>query len=432
MHDLDYVIEKALNVIRGNPLCDRCLGRLFARLGYGWSNKDRGEALKRVLIMSIHRMVREGRESSESLIREIAPNIGSHIEGLYGQLFGSKPNYRRCTICGDMLDKLIDEIPSKAISLLRSFDIEKFIVGVRVDDEVKKTEERIKMEHELAYGESIKAELRREIGKRIQGYGLKVDFIDPEATLLVSFPSGDLDLQVNSLFIKGRYWKRGRMISQAYWPSPEGPRYFSVEEASWGLLRVLGGERIVIHAAGREDVDARMLGTGRPVLVEVKTPKRRRSRLEYLEEAANSTGKGLVEFKFEGFGRRRDVRYYKEETAGSVKMYKALIAVEGGISDEELKVVESEFRGRIISQWTPRRVLHRRANMLRRRRVHQVTCIRLSDSVIECLIKAEGGLYIKELVNGDDGRTTPSFTEVLSRRSECIELDVVGVEVIHE
>ncbi|MCE4599536.1 MAG: tRNA pseudouridine(54/55) synthase Pus10 [Desulfurococcales archaeon] len=430
--DLGYITGKALAVMREVPLCDRCLGRLFARLGYGWTNKERGEAIKRLVIMELHRLAREDSEEAMKVLKDTAQNIGPLVEHLYNELFGSKPEYKECYICGGLLDRFIEEVPPKAIPLLKSFDVRRFIVGVRIDERVRRTEESIKLGHMLAYGESIKAEIRREIGKRIQLHGFAADFTDPEATVLVSFPSGEVDIQVSSLFIKGRYWKKGRMISQAYWPSPEGPRYFSVEEASWGLLKPLGGERVIVHAAGREDVDARMLGSGRPVLIEVKAPRRRRVELKALENEANAAGRGLVEFRLESFGRRRDIRYYKGDAAGSVKVYKALIAVEESITPDDVEMLERELHGRLISQWTPRRVLHRRANVLRRRRVLGLSCIQHSNNIIECLIKAEGGLYIKELVSGDEGRTTPSFTELLSRRAECVELDVVGVEVIHE
>ncbi|HIP57312.1 MAG TPA: tRNA pseudouridine(54/55) synthase Pus10, partial [Ignisphaera aggregans] len=46
----------------------------------------------------------------------------------------------------------------------------------------------------------------------------------------------------------------------------------------------------------------------------------------------------------------------------------------------------------------------------------------------EALIKCEGGLYVKELVSGDQGRTTPSFSEVLGTEALCVELDVVYVQ----
>ena len=251
-----------------------------------------------------------------------------------------------------------------------------------------------------------------------------MDFEDPEATILVRFPSGDVDIQVNSILLRGRYFKRGRMISQAYWPTPEGPKYYSVEESLWGILKVTGGERVVVHAAGREDVDARMLGPGRPLIVEVKAP-RRRPPLSEIEKAANQSP--LVGFKVEGVARRRDIAYYKEEVGIKAKIYKALVAVKRDVTEEDIRRLESELTNRVILQRTPRRVLHRRRDVVRRKVVRSVKCLRLTSNVMECLIEAEGGLYIKELVSGDDGRTTPSFSELLSSESVCIELDVVSV-----
>ena len=40
------VLEKALSMLSKYPLCDHCLGRQFALLGYSIENNDRGKALK--------------------------------------------------------------------------------------------------------------------------------------------------------------------------------------------------------------------------------------------------------------------------------------------------------------------------------------------------------------------------------------------------
>ena len=40
------------------------------------------------------------------------------------------------------------------------------------------------------------------------------------------------------------------------------------------------------------------------------------------------------------------------------------------------------------------------------------------------VIVGEGGLYIKELISGDDGRTKPSFAEILGCKAICVKLDV--------
>ncbi len=430
---MSWVLDAARRLLLETPLCDRCLGRMFARLGYGWTNRERGDAIKRLLVMEVHRRTLEGGGQLAEVDLQLLNNIGDQALPLLRLLApGSAPTSRAsCAICGGTLDEFIEKAARDALKLLRAFDVKKFVVGARVDPRILRLEDELKSKIMLPYGESLKAELRREIGKLIQSEDptLQAEFDEPEATVIVEFPSGRLDIQVNSLMIKGRYWKLARMISQAYWPSPTGPRYFSVEQAAWGLLSATGGERLVVHAAGREDVDARMLGTGRPLIVEVKAPRRRHLPMSLLEEKANSTGRGLVEFKFESIASRRDVRLYKEETARLTKTYRALILSRNrplGAGDIEL--LTSIFRNRRILQRTPRRVLHRRPDILRARTVYEVACRSVTSHLIECLIRAEGGLYIKELVSGDAGRTNPSFASEIGADLVCIELDVVAVE----
>ncbi len=45
------VLANALQMIEKYPLCDNCLGRQFALLGYGLENNRRGEALKLTLTL---------------------------------------------------------------------------------------------------------------------------------------------------------------------------------------------------------------------------------------------------------------------------------------------------------------------------------------------------------------------------------------------
>ena len=43
------------------------------------------------------------------------------------------------------------------------------------------------------------------------------------------------------------------------------------------------------------------------------------------------------------------------------------------------------------------------------------------------IIKTQGGLYIKELISGDEGRSQPNISELLNNKSICEELDVIEV-----
>jgi tRNA pseudouridine synthase 10 len=47
--------------------------------------------------------------------------------------------------------------------------------------------------------------------------------------------------------------------------------------------------------------------------------------------------------------------------------------------------------------------------------------------IAEIQITGESGIYIKELITGDSGRTNPSFSELLGTECTVHELDVVKI-----
>ncbi len=425
----DYPISKAISIARRYPLCDRCMGRMFARLGLGLENRERGRALKTTIVMCLHERIAKGDKQAQKLFREIAPNLGEPARGLYKKLFNEDFEEKTCVVCSNSLDKVIPRAAAEAFNALRKWDIQRFIVGARVPFKTMTTEERIKTEFGLVHSESIRNEVKREIGKKLQEYGLTVDFENPEGVVLIELWKPSIKIQVNPVFFKGRYWKLGRNISQSYWPTRWGVKYdFSVEQATWVLKQVMSAEKTVIHAAGREDADARMLGTGRPLVIEVKKPRHRHIPITEVEEALNKGGGGLVAFTVEGEASRMDVRLYKNELSGIKKLYKALIVSEKPVSDEDLRSLEDYFAGRTIRQQTPSRVLHRRADITRSKKVYRIRNIRVTENVFYSFIVGEGGLYIKELVSGDEGRTSPSYSELLGSEVQCVDLDVLGVD----
>jgi len=113
-------------------------------------------------------------------------------------------------------------------------------------------------------------------------------------------------------------------------------------------------------------------------------------------------------------------------------VYRAKVVVEGKISPEQLLKLEEELSNTIIRQRTPIRVLHRRADIIRERRVYKVLTRPLSNNSFEITIECEGGLYIKELIDGDGGRTRPSVSEILGEKAFCSELDVIDIIIPEE
>jgi tRNA pseudouridine synthase 10 len=46
---------------------------------------------------------------------------------------------------------------------------------------------------------------------------------------------------------------------------------------------------------------------------------------------------------------------------------------------------------------------------------------------LELQITGESGLYIKELISGDEGRTEPNISELLDNKVKKISLDVIKI-----
>ena len=80
-----------------------------------------------------------------------------------------------------------------------------------------------------------------------------------------------------------------------------------------------------------------------------------------------------------------------------------------------------------IEQDTPTRVIHRRADKTRVRKVYSAKGELVSPTGANLEIHGEKGLYIKELVSGDGGRTKPNLAELVGVGAVVETLDVVSV-----
>ena len=423
------LIDIIIKLLSKYYLCDRCLGRLFAQLGQGFSNADRGYALKMATLMEIHRRISEGESVTNylSVLHNLLP-YSQHIIRAFG--IDIHVADRRCAICENAMDELIVEYAQKVADLVVRESISSFLIGVKPPSKMVENEKRIVNEFGLRFWESIRSELKREIGKRVKELtGVEPNFVDPDVIFVLDIENSSIHMEIPSILILGTYWKLGRRISQVPWISKSGKKKYplSIEEVLQRAAEIANAERAIFHGAGREDVDVRMLGSGRPFVLELYRPRKRHIDLALLEKEINNASPWVRVSLFMRV-RRDVVSKLKSSTSRGYKVYRALIITRDNVSEHDLKRLEEFFHNRVIAQWTPTRVLRRRKNLLRRRRVLEVRTLKISDRLFEALIKCEGGLYVKELVSGDQGRTTPSFSEVLGTEALCVELDVVYVQ----
>ncbi|MEM0351396.1 MAG: tRNA pseudouridine(54/55) synthase Pus10 [Sulfolobales archaeon] len=417
--NLSKVMEAALRVLTKYPLCDRCLGRLFARLGRGLDNADRGRAIKTLLLMFLTEI-----QLSEDELKNLTTSIRLSLPA------ESKLQLDRtgtCYICGTKLDEIILELGEEALKLLRGEQREfsSFLVGVEAGSMYEKRELEVIGVLGLDTWESIRREVKRLVGKYIsKELSIPPSFSNPDILVVLNLESREVSIKTFPLLLRGRYVKTGRFISQMPWFRKDGTRKYklSVYETCRSVLEIFGGKNLVLHAAGREDADARVLGDGRPVVIEVKDPIRRSLPSTYPPEI-NLSSEPWTHVIIHGKTTREYVRAIK--TRPTKKTYRIVAIVPEGLSEEDVFKVLS-LSNRVIYQRTPTRVLSRRKDVVRRKRVYEVRVNLVSKYLLEALIKVDGGLYVKELVDGDNGRTTPSFFEVIGKHIKVVMLDVLS------
>uniref|UniRef100_A0ACD5V3L9 Uncharacterized protein n=1 Tax=Avena sativa TaxID=4498 RepID=A0ACD5V3L9_AVESA len=236
------------------------------------------------------------------------------------------------------------------------------------------------------------------------------------------------------IYIGGRYLKLSRNVSQSCWIiDDERMGEASVEEIIGENVRAIcKGDGYKFHAAGREDIDVRMLGSGRPFLIEVLNVRSIPSAVDVqqIAENINSSEKKYVRVRNLKLVDNEIWAMMREGEAEKQKQYAALIWTSSPLTDDDLQKI-SAVKDMEIIQNTPIRVLHRRSPLERKRIIHWMEIEKVEGSSNYCLLHlcTQAGTYIKEFVHGDLGRTNPSIGAMLGCRAEILQLDVTDVKM---
>jgi len=403
------MIDDLLRVLEKN-LCNHCLGRLYSGLLTGFTNEERGKILRTVIAMTIDKKLMD------------YSNI--ELSNFYGFKFRNKIKIKKpekCWLCSNLFDNL-DKFARNTNKKLKNIEFDSFLVGSRIQDKIFVKEEKLWEITGIEFVESIKSEINRELGKKIGKLIKKpVNFKHPNIVIIADFVKNDIEIKINSLYILGFYKKLKRGIPQCKWGTP-GKYKTSIQEIVARLfMKATKGKSNSFHGYGREDIDAKCLDW-RPFVIEIIEPKKRRVNLKKIEKQINKSKK--IKVKILKFSDKNTVRRIKSERGD--KTYRVLVKLSKPTERRELRKLK-DIVG-IINQRTPIRVSHRRADLIRKRRVKDMKYKQINKKTLELKIKASAGLYIKELVTGDDGRTKPSVFEILNCKAFVKELDVIKIE----
>jgi len=382
-------------------LCSECFGRLFGRLGHGLTNPERAQRLANALGL---------------------PPLGENPE---------------CAVCGGLFFRLPTWV-DRSVRAATGFEWHRFTCGSRWDPERLAREEALWIEVGTEWGESARSAFNRELGKEVEAATGAAGGTDrADVVFLADLPVGRVELTVLPVYVRGRYRKLDRTLPQTRWPCRRcrgrgcttcggtGKTYpTSVEEIiAAPFLAATGAEGTRFHGMGREDIDARMLGRGRPFVLELLRPRTRSIDLARMAAELARDAAGRVEVQDLVPTEAPEVVRVKE--ASPEKSYR--VGVIGNVPVAKVNEGLDLALRQAIAQRTPKRVAHRRSDRVRTRRVVAARVVEATDGRFTLDIRTEAGTYVKEWVEGDDGRTEPSLSSLVGVPLKVEFLDVLEI-----
>ncbi|GJQ14361.1 hypothetical protein GpartN1_g6152.t1 [Galdieria partita] len=250
---------------------------------------------------------------------------------------------------------------------------------------------------------------------------------------------GMVSIVLAPIYVQGRYVKLSRKLSQSPWIvdnirlAPD-----SIEECLYDyLLREMGARECRFTAGGREDVDVRMLGSGRPFIIELLDSKCTQSYInhetffkEWERQVLVRSG-GQVRLEEAKVSDAVDYAFLKETEMTKRKTYRCIVYISKPIQDESDVAEYLAYSTPLtIEQYTPLRVLHRRSLAKRKRMIHDIRLKLLNPHFAILDLVTDAGTYVKEFVHGDLGRTSPHLGSLLGCETDILQLDVLQVDII--
>jgi len=239
--------------------------------------------------------------------------------------------------------------------------------------------------------------------------------------------------RAETVYLAGRYIKLQRGISQSPWvikgdgKSKRKSATSVEEEIARCIIPHFSPEDYKFSSSGREDIDVRMLGEGRPFVLEIIGPKCAPPSEAVMSRLERMTNEASEESVIVRNLRIVPKSYCAELHAGAKdkqKTYACVVWSKRAIVLSDLRGLEEKAKDLEIAQQTPVRVLHNRSQLVRSKMVHTCFCEYLNPHYFIMRVLTSAGTYVKEFVHGDLGRTSPSVAEILGTEAVIMQLDV--------
>ncbi len=251
-----------------------------------------------------------GKKKYDQTIEESGGEIRSQIENSNSHLSDIREEIPLCPFCENLFEE-VELLADIIFDSIEPYQFQRLQLGARFPkDQIE--EEDVQRKRFGAGGcDGLKTGLVSEIAKLLNQRLENVKLVNdkPQILALIDVLTLSVDLDVRAHYLYGRYRKLERGIPQTRWPcrackgrgcnrcSMTGLQYEKSVQDLIGnpLLPVFSCEEHAFHGMGREDIDVRCLGRGRPFVIEMKEPKLRNTDPHELMEIINSKANGSIE-----------------------------------------------------------------------------------------------------------------------------------------
>lgn len=195
-----------------------------------------------------------------------------------------------------------------------------------------------------------------------------------------------LDIKIEivneNIYLKGKYLKFCREIGQSPWEI-NGVKICNSsveEELKRKIIDMFKCDGCILSAGGREDRDVRMLGSGRPFILEIANPRRKYAPLQNIEEIQKiiNSNTHLIEAVNLGVCDRSYFAVLKKYEDSKMKSYTCLVWASKEITDEDINTINL-VKDLTVIQKTPIRVMHRRTLMDRKKTIFKMDAAKINE-----------------------------------------------------
>ena len=125
------VTEKAIMLMKDSFVCDSCLGRSFAELLSGLTNKERGKIIRHYIAFLI--------DSGEKIDVDTSNFYGIKFHN--AKIKPKKPG--KCKVCKNFFLEGLDKLAKSVAKKMAEYEFNNFLIGTTVSSDLIRAEEKI-------------------------------------------------------------------------------------------------------------------------------------------------------------------------------------------------------------------------------------------------------------------------------------------------